>query len=38
MVPVLATGWADVKKRVQMQEQVASVHQEKIKVGLRVSF
>ncbi|EIW71250.1 hypothetical protein M231_07390 [Tremella mesenterica] len=31
MVPVLATGWADVKKRVQMQEQVASVHQQKLK-------
>ncbi|ORX33944.1 nucleoporin complex subunit 54-domain-containing protein [Kockovaella imperatae] len=31
MVPVLATGWADVKKRVDMQEKIASVHQEKIK-------
>jgi nuclear pore complex protein Nup54 len=33
MVPVLATGWEDVKKRSQMQEQIASVHQQKIKVG-----
>ncbi|KAL7420021.1 hypothetical protein Q5752_004985 [Cryptotrichosporon argae] len=31
MVPVLATGWADIKKRVQAQEQVASVHQERVK-------
>lgn len=33
MVPVLATGWGDVKKRVQMQENVASVHQQRIKVS-----
>lgn len=33
MVPALAVGWGDVKKRVQLQEQIASVHQEKIKVG-----
>ncbi|BEJ15591.1 hypothetical protein CspHIS471_0501960 [Cutaneotrichosporon sp. HIS471] len=31
MVPVLATGWKDVKKRVEMQEQAASVHQQRIK-------
>ena len=31
MVPVLATGWADVKKRMQMQEATASVHQERVK-------
>lgn len=31
MVPVLATGWKDVKKRVEMQEQMASVHQQKVK-------
>ncbi|RSH92222.1 hypothetical protein EHS25_008637 [Saitozyma podzolica] len=31
MVPALAVGWGDVKKRVQLQEQIASVHQEKIK-------
>lgn len=31
MVPVLATGWKDVKKRVEMQEQTASVHQQRIK-------
>ncbi|KAK4685016.1 nuclear pore complex protein Nup54, partial [Tremellales sp. Uapishka_1] len=31
MVPVLATGWADVKKRIQMQEQLASVHQQRVK-------
>ncbi|KJE03462.1 hypothetical protein I311_02762 [Cryptococcus gattii NT-10] len=31
MVPVLAVGWADVKKRQQLQENLASVHQERIK-------
>ncbi|OCF45841.1 hypothetical protein I317_00329 [Kwoniella heveanensis CBS 569] len=31
MVPVLATGWADVKKRQQAQENLASVHQQRIK-------
>ncbi|WWD21523.1 hypothetical protein CI109_106009 [Kwoniella shandongensis] len=31
MVPVLATGWADVKKREQAQENLASVHQQRIK-------
>ncbi|WVQ83273.1 hypothetical protein IAT38_005412 [Cryptococcus sp. DSM 104549] len=31
LVPVLATGWADVKKRQQQQENLASVHQERIK-------
>lgn len=30
-MPVLATGWADVKKRVQAQEQTASVHQQRVK-------
>ena len=33
MVPVVATGWVDVKKRADMQEMIASVHQERIKVG-----
>ena len=37
MVPVVATGWADVKKRADMQEMIASVHQERIKVILHVS-
>jgi hypothetical protein len=32
MVPVLATGWDDVKKRMDVQEQVAGVHQAKMKV------
>lgn len=31
MVPVLATGWADVQKRVQMQEQTAAIHQQRVK-------
>ncbi|WVW78408.1 hypothetical protein I302_100362 [Kwoniella bestiolae CBS 10118] len=31
MVPVLATGWADVKKREQQQENLASVHQQRVK-------
>ena len=31
VVPVVATGWADIKKRTQMQEQIASVHQQRIK-------
>ncbi|TXT08943.1 hypothetical protein VHUM_02417 [Vanrija humicola] len=31
LVPVLATGFGDVKKRVQAQEQLAAVHQQKIK-------
>lgn len=31
MVPVLATGWTDLKTRVQMQENVASVHQQRLK-------
>lgn len=31
MVPVLATGWNDIQKRVQMQEQTASVHQQRVK-------
>ncbi|ORY31027.1 nucleoporin complex subunit 54-domain-containing protein [Naematelia encephala] len=31
MIPVLATGWSDVQKRIQMQENVASVHQQIIK-------
>ncbi|ODN79652.1 hypothetical protein L202_03592 [Cryptococcus amylolentus CBS 6039] len=29
MVPVLAVGWSDVKKRQQMQENLAAVHQER---------
>jgi nuclear pore complex protein Nup54 len=33
MVPVLATGWEDVKKRSQMQEAIASVHQQRVKVS-----
>jgi len=36
MVPVLATGWADVRKRVQLQENVASVHQMRIQVSPNV--
>ncbi|OCF58775.1 hypothetical protein L486_03265 [Kwoniella mangroviensis CBS 10435] len=31
MVPVLATGWADVKKREQQQANLASVHQQRVK-------
>lgn len=31
MVPVLATSFSDVKKRVQAQEQLASVHQQRVK-------
>lgn len=33
MIPVLATGWNDVKKRVQLQEQMAAIHQARMKVG-----
>ncbi|WVQ75991.1 hypothetical protein IAR50_005627 [Cryptococcus sp. DSM 104548] len=29
MVPVLAVGWSDVKKRQQLQENLAAVHQER---------
>ncbi|WWC86868.1 uncharacterized protein L201_001747 [Kwoniella dendrophila CBS 6074] len=31
MVPVLATGWGDVKKREQQQENLASIHQQRVK-------
>ncbi|WVN89401.1 uncharacterized protein L203_104624 [Cryptococcus depauperatus CBS 7841] len=31
MVPVLAVGWDDLKNRQQLQENVAAVHQERIK-------
>lgn len=31
LVPVLATGFGDIQKRVQAQEQVAAVHQQKMK-------
>lgn len=31
LVPCLATGWGDVQKRVQAQEQTASVHQQRVK-------
>ena len=31
MVPVLATGWGDVQKRVQAMNQTASVHQQRVK-------
>ena len=37
LVPVLATGWDDVKKRMNVQEQVAGVHQAKMKVRLSCS-
>ena len=33
MVPVAANGWEDIQKRMQFQENIASVHQEKVKVG-----
>jgi nuclear pore complex protein Nup54 len=31
MVPVLATGWNDIQKRVQAMNQTASVHQERVR-------